>query len=511
MYDAFFGLRQRPFAAIPDAQFYFPVEAMEQAKTNLLRAVGRAEGVGLIIGSAGTGKSLLCALVAEHCRQQFQIAMLTSARLCTRRALLQNILFELKLPFRDMEEGELRLSLIDHLEPSDRCANGVLLIVDEGHTLPLRLLEEIRMITNLVRGGQPRVRLVLAGDPELEEKLATPRLASFQQRIAVRCYMHNLSQSETAQMVQHQLQRAGAKLPIFDDAALVALHQATDGVPRLVNQVCDHALVLACAGGKRTIDARGIEEAWSDLQQLPTPWTTKANKSGELPAIIEFGQLSDDSSATWHDFEEQFSRTPTAASEAPFAAYDGDEGILELDAADVRGQLKDVEAKDHAFKATDPFGGPFADEEVVLDRYASWDSQMRRRPHVRSTDGEQIAAALRSAKHVESQETVEHSLVTSIGELRSTAQQAIGVNDSPAAVDDAAGLVQPTQIIGGFNSWDEQWWTAHVMPPATQQNWSDDRDMLIIEEEGPTAATTGALHSTMRPEYLRLLEQLRDG
>src|SRR5687767_10668230 len=136
MYEAFFGFRQRPFSAVPHAPFYSPVEAIEQAKANLARAVDRAEGVGLIVGPAGTGKSLLCHLIADHFRPQFQIAILSSTRLCSRRALLQNILFELKLPYREMEEGELRLSLIDHLEPSDRCPNGMLLIVDEGHTLP---------------------------------------------------------------------------------------------------------------------------------------------------------------------------------------------------------------------------------------------------------------------------------------------------------------------------------------------------------------------------------------
>ena len=134
----------------------FPPASIEHARDTVTRCVERAEGPAVILGPAGTGKSTLCHVIAQQMRERFRVAMLASARLCTRRALLQNILFELKLPYRDRDEGELRLSLIDALEPSDDCPHGMVLIVDEAHMLPLRLLEEIRMITNLVRQGQPR-------------------------------------------------------------------------------------------------------------------------------------------------------------------------------------------------------------------------------------------------------------------------------------------------------------------------------------------------------------------
>src|SRR5690242_21397023 len=111
-------------------------------------------------------------MLARHFRGRFQVAHLAGARLGTRRALLQNILFELKLPYRDMDEGELRLSLIDHLEPQAGGPAGLLLLVDEAHALPLRLLEEIRLLTNVIRDGTARMRLVLAGGTALEERLS---------------------------------------------------------------------------------------------------------------------------------------------------------------------------------------------------------------------------------------------------------------------------------------------------------------------------------------------------
>src|SRR5262245_47055150 len=163
MYESYFGLSQRPFVPAPSAEKYLPTGSLETAKQTLVRCIDRGEGPAIIIGPAGTGKSLLCQVLARHFRGRFQVALLSGARLATRRALLQNILFELKLPYRDMDEGELRLSLVDHLEPKAGGPTGLLLLVDDAHALPLRLLEETRLLTNLGGDGLMRVRMGLAG------------------------------------------------------------------------------------------------------------------------------------------------------------------------------------------------------------------------------------------------------------------------------------------------------------------------------------------------------------
>lgn len=318
MYESFFGLQSRPFSAAPNPELYFAAGAIEHARQTLTRSIERAEGVSVLVGPAGTGKSLLMQVLARQFADSYRVAMLASARLCTRRALLQNILFELKLPYRDMEEGELRLSLIDHLEPET--SPGMLLLVDEAHTLPMRLLEEIRMITNLVRDGEPRVRLVLAGTRSLEERLAHPKLDSLNQRIAARCYLEALSTDETRQMVRHQLEAAGGHAhDVFQEEALTAIHQATDGVPRLINQVAEHSLILAGVGGVKPVHADGISEAWADLQQLPLPWNAANPKRDDTSSMIEFGSLEEDSLLNDSLFAdtpletEQF--TPTGAEE----------------------------------------------------------------------------------------------------------------------------------------------------------------------------------------------------
>ena len=391
MYESHFQFQIRPFVAAPQIEAFVPVPSMEQARQTLIRCVERAEGPGLIVGPAGSGKSLLCQLLADHFRRlQFQVAMLASARISTRRALLQNILFELHLPYRGMEEGELRLSLIDHLEPRGSGLAGLLLVVDEAHTLPLRLLEEIRLISNFIRDSQPRVRLVLAGSAELEERLASPKLESLQQRIAARCYLQPFNREETSLLICQQIQRAGGAATLFTPEALKAVYSATDGVPRLVNQVCDHALVLSAVGGHTQIGAEAIEEAWSDLQQLPAPWhQTSRRDQAHSSTAIEFGQLQDDEGALYSTVQDGVEAAESPAESRATVNLDRiDRGLGALDSAEgiEFGTFGDLYEDAQEFEPVgdsgtqveltfstpaNPFGDGFDEEEIVIDRYAT--------------------------------------------------------------------------------------------------------------------------------------------
>ncbi len=281
MYETLFGFDDRPFSPAPLARRYFPSGAAEAARQTLARCIDRAEGIALLLGPAGTGKTLQCQLIAEQFRSRFAVAMLSSGRISNRRDLYQAILFELRLPYRGCEEGELRLALVDHLLNNEPATGGLLLLMDEAHALAPRMVEELRLLTNVMRNGQPRVRVVIAGGPRLEERLASPKLESFNQRIAARCYLQAFNFDETADYIRSQIAAVGG-VPerVFASDAASAVYRATDGIPRLINQVCDHALVLANEKGVRQITPSVIEEAWSDLQQLPTPWNSAAGAGG---------------------------------------------------------------------------------------------------------------------------------------------------------------------------------------------------------------------------------------
>ena len=292
MYEELFQTTDRPFRATPDVRFYFPFDSMEQTRQTVLRAVRRAEGPVAVMGGVGLGKSFLAAMMAEDLADRFDVVRLHAARLCSRRAMLQNILFELQMAYRDLSEGELRLSLMERMEPSPgHAAEGLALIVDEAQTLPTKLLEELRLITNFARGGQARARLVLLGSLQLEETLALPEMSSFNQRLAARCFLQPMNRAQTGDFVRHQFTCAGIDpKQIITRDALENVYIASEGIPRLVNQVMDHALILAIASEQYPISASLVQEAWSDLQQLPMSW----NQAEPAPsAPVEFGSIDD--------------------------------------------------------------------------------------------------------------------------------------------------------------------------------------------------------------------------
>ncbi len=297
MHEELFHSPERPFRATPDTRFYYPHESIETARQTIVRAMMRAEGPVMVIGGAGLGKSLLGLIVTEDLSARFDAVKLHAAKLCSRRALLQNILFELNLPYREMTEGDLRLSILARLEPSAKHApEGVVIVVDEADTLPAKLLEELRLITNFTRNNQPRARLVLIGGMRLEHTFAEPQLESFNQRLAARCYLQPMNRQQTCDYVRHQLNIAGVSpREMITDDALATVYAASEGVPRLSNQIMDHALVLAITRSQCPVSSALIEEAWADLQQLPAPWHSGADKlaANKASAPIEFGSLDE--------------------------------------------------------------------------------------------------------------------------------------------------------------------------------------------------------------------------
>ncbi len=404
MYETYFNLNERPFASVPCADHYYPAGVIDAARNTLTRCADRGEGVGLIVGPSGSGKSLLCQVLADHFQKTFQVALLASTHLDTRRSLLQAILYELNRPYRGMDEGELRLSLVDYITLNDDCTGGTLLIVDEAHHLPLRLMDEIRALTNLTRAMQPAVRLVLAGNHVLEERFASPKLESFSQRISARCYLEAFQREETQAYIWARILVCGGRgAEIFPAESCRMVHKATGGVPRLINQVCDHVLLLAYAASVRRIEPAHVEEAWADLQQLPTPWSAPA--AAATGGVIEFGGLDDETaemspiagkiSGEYSDygFGENGTVALHADSEVAAAVAVGESRVAvgEMTAEEdetsrqfrhIRQLLADVEAEfqplparspevELIFDAPHPFAEPFEEEEVIADRYAA--------------------------------------------------------------------------------------------------------------------------------------------
>jgi type II secretory pathway predicted ATPase ExeA len=529
MYESFFHFHTSPFPAQPVVGNYFPTQAIESARQALVRIIERAEGPGLVVGPAGVGKTLLLRVLAEHFSDVFRIALLSGTRIDTRKALLQNILFEMGVPYRGMDEGELRLGLIDSLRPSDSCRNGILLLVDEAHTLPLRLLDEIRMITNVVRDGQPRARLVLAGGSAMEERFANPKLESFNQRIAARCYLQSLSREETFEFVRAQISWVGGDPDaLFPEDAIRAVYQATDGIPRLINQVCDHALVMAQANDVRRLNAAHIQEAWADLQQLPPPWQpTASEEPAKNSTIIEFGELDKYESALSSPAIEldanmdecEFAVEEPSAPSVPLEEVQTTV-ICELPGADLAaewvGGVDRVDEKTYeAFesRAHDPFADNFEEEEIVVDHVKAHEIEaFRGRTRVSCTEGLQIASHLEELTEnpVSNDFVPLHENVQPVGtavDIDFTTVET--VNGNSGWLIDAP--IKEESLVLTEADLDEE--IECVPLPWTRGSLGDDRDLLIIDDDsagfsvGPNDDTPHG--KATRMEYRELFAQLR--
>lgn len=526
MYESFFRFRQRPFLASPTMERYFPGQAIEHARQTLLRSVERAQGPGLLVGPTGTGKTLVCQLLADQLGGSFKVALLANTRLATRKSLLQSILFELGLPFRGLDEGEMRLSLIQHIEPSAECPNGLLLIVDEAHTLPLRLFEELRALTNVVRHGQSRLQLVLAGGSALEEHFTHPKLESFHQRIAARCYLSAFQRSETYSYVLAQLAWADAPSEsIFPPESLEAIYRATDGVPRLINQVCDLALTLAAEKRLNVIEPRQIEEAWAELQQLPAPWhnpSPAGNGQTSDAGIIEFGALDDEPSPSRasspepspaSEFESSFepafetelnSTSPPATSEAAVECNDDittDNATDDVDwtTYELRGPnslvvveswmpngswsdapLENTTSPSIAGKASESadsndddanllpvqlFGDDYSEQEAVVDRFAPvCSTSIASRLRVSSAEGQELGALLNAAIAPTTPLTVEQTPVVQTAAVQSAVVPSPVLEESRATETESAEAALLSAIRSMPSVDDPRRWTPGQAP-----------------------------------------------
>ncbi|MGD0383557.1 MAG: hypothetical protein ABSA77_08560, partial [Thermoguttaceae bacterium] len=230
--------------------------------------------------------------------------------------------------------------------------------------------------------GRPLVRLILAGNGSLEERFASPKMESFNQRISTRCYLEALSRSETQDYIHAQIDLAGGcGMDLFSEDACQSVFKATDGVPRLINQLCDHALLLAYVAGSRIVVPAQIEEAWADLQQLPTPWN--GDKQQEQCGVIEFGRIDE---STY----ESSKQTAAENSEFPSLRVANDFDEVDAELSQVCRQIEGIEQAPEkteddfqplgtikpevelVLTDTDhPFNEAFEHEEVITDRYAA--------------------------------------------------------------------------------------------------------------------------------------------
>lgn len=269
MYKAFYGLNANPFDISPDPKFFYGTPRHNEALATLYHGIERRKGFIVVTGEVGTGKTLLARCLFQSLQwQKISFAFVFNPLLSTLE-FLRYLLNDLGIVSAGRSKGELLAELNRHLINRYHRNSTTALIIDEAQLLSWELLEEVRLLTNLETAQQKLLQIVLIGQPELDEKLESQDLRQLKQRIALRCRLEPLSQPDTRQYIISRLWLAGAKersKTTFPDATVELIHQYSNGIPRLVNTICEAALIGGFAAKKQSISPEIIDEIAADFR-----------------------------------------------------------------------------------------------------------------------------------------------------------------------------------------------------------------------------------------------------
>jgi general secretion pathway protein A len=267
MYEAYFALAQKPFSITSNPSFLFLSKRHAEALAHLTYGIRERVGFIEITGEVGTGKTTLCRALLNCLDEKTKTAFIFNSNL-SESQLMQTIVEDLGIKTAQRSKGALFSELNRFLIEQLALGNNVVLIIDEAQNLSTKLLEQVRMLSNLESENEKLLQIVLVGQPELREKLASPALRQLRQRIAVRYHIEALNQEEVDQYIRHRLQLAGANgdAPVFDESAVAAIYRYSKGIPRLINMVCNKALLTGFVLEERGINQEIINRSIQELE-----------------------------------------------------------------------------------------------------------------------------------------------------------------------------------------------------------------------------------------------------
>lgn len=313
MYTSFFGLNEKPFSITPDPRYLYMSERHGEALAHLVYGVTESGGFMQLTGEVGTGKTILVrTLLASRVPGNADVAVVLNPQLSALE-FLQTIAEELGIP--EPQEKDSIKALIDALNRYLLVAHAdgrrTILVVDEAQNLARDVLEEVRLLTNLETSKQKLLQIILIGQPELRDLLSRNDLRQLAQRITGRYHLQPLSRDETAQYIEHRLQVAGGLGDIFDASAKREVFRLSQGVPRIINVICDRALLGAYSREMRRITRRVVRRAHAEVagRAYVPPWLRWATPLmiATGMAMLVFG--------IWSLYSERQS-TPSTAAES---------------------------------------------------------------------------------------------------------------------------------------------------------------------------------------------------
>lgn len=269
VYKSFFEFKENPFSITPDSSFFFPSEQHKSALDTLLYAVKQRKGFVVITGPVGSGKTTVTRALLKNMDDHVQTAVITNSYLSP-KGMLTMLLEDLGVPYKDGSKEKLLIQLNKYLVQQVLEGYNVVLLIDEAQNLSPACLEEVRMLSNLETEKEKLIQVVLVGQPELRKKLSMSGLEQLRQRIAVHYHLTALNYEDTKRYILHRLQAVasnGADIRgYFAEDAYPAIYEYAHGIPRIVNVLCDHALLTAFVKDSKTVTAEMIEEAIDEMR-----------------------------------------------------------------------------------------------------------------------------------------------------------------------------------------------------------------------------------------------------
>jgi general secretion pathway protein A len=266
MYNEFYGFREAPFNITPDPRFLFFSDKHREAFNHVLFGIRERKGFIQVTGEVGAGKTTVCRAILAELGPSYKTALVLNP-MVTATQLMRTILVELGLEARRVDRTAYIELLNRYLLDEAAAGHDVVLLIDESQDLEPELLEQVRLLSNLETDQRKLLQIVLIGQPELREKLNHRSLRQLRQRITVRYHLSPLDRFETERYIAHRLKVAGADgRPRFSSWAIRRVHRYSGGVPRLINAVCDKALLYGYVNGTYALDGRAIGQAIRELE-----------------------------------------------------------------------------------------------------------------------------------------------------------------------------------------------------------------------------------------------------
>jgi general secretion pathway protein A len=261
MYEKYYGFKEKPFNTTPDSRFFFPSAKHSEALNSLIYAINERKGFVVITGEIGAGKTTVCRNLLNKLDSNTRAAMITNTHL-TNKELIAEVLDEFHVEYKGGTKQKLLSRLNEFLIQQLSADMNIVLIIDEAQNLSPRVLEEVRMLSNLETEREKLVQIILLGQPQLKSKLENIKLEQFRQRIAVYYHLNPLSKGETSEYILHRMKLVSSNgvFDIFTQSAIDEIYEYTKGVPRLINLIADSALLSGFVYNLKNVDGKIIRD-----------------------------------------------------------------------------------------------------------------------------------------------------------------------------------------------------------------------------------------------------------